>query len=293
MFRFAMSVIGLLAFASTAQACINTSATDHTGRKFSPAWYIGEELAESMTWQRADIEGRAATIIQTARVKPGYDSWTDLGALLVFQKQYAKAVRHFLMLEKRYPGQYKTAANLGTALELSGYDAPALAWIRIGIQRNRNAHDGTEWLHARILEAKLAQARDPNYLSTHSIAGLAFSSATVPPLPAMPRGNDGTQLAPWDVDQALSYQLHERVQFVPPKDPVVANLLQDWATLNLAGGPIENAEVLYALAQRYGAQRTPLMRKRETFIEDTLDRVGRDEADSSDTACDICRPVNQ
>jgi len=109
----------------------------------------------------------------------------------------------------------------------------------------------------------------------------------------MPRGNDGTQLAPWDVDQALSYQLHERVQFVPPKDPVVANLLQDWATLNLAGGPIENAEVLYALAQRYGAQRTPLMRKRETFIEDTLDRVGRDEADSSDTACGICRPVNQ
>jgi len=124
MFRFAMTVIGLLAFASTAQACINTSATDHTGRKFSPAWYIGEELAESMTWQRADIERRAATIIQTARVKPGYDSWTDLGALLIFQKQYAMAVRHFLMLEKRYPGQYKTAANLGTALELSGTMRP-------------------------------------------------------------------------------------------------------------------------------------------------------------------------
>ena len=62
----------------------------------------------------------------------------------------------FLALERRYPGHHETAANLGTALELAGHDAPALQWIRIGIRRNADEHYGSEWLHVRILEAKIA-----------------------------------------------------------------------------------------------------------------------------------------
>jgi len=287
--RFSI-VLGLLTLIPTAQACINSSGTDHTGRKFAPSWYVGEELAESMQRQRGYFAHDARKIIYAARAKPNYNSLTSLGALLVYQGQYAHAVRLFLTLEQRYPGRYQTAANLGTALELAGHDGPALQWIRIGIQRNRNAHEGTEWLHARILEAKQALARDPDYLTTHSIAGLSFAPVKIPRLPAMPRGNNGQSLAPWEVDQALSYQLRERVQFVSPKDPVVANLMQDWATLNLAGGPIENAALQYDLAIRYGATRTPLIRERQAFIRDTLARVGTEFVETDDYSCDICRP---
>jgi len=291
--RLAIAVLAFLALVPSAQACINVNATDHTGRKFAPGWYVGEELAESMEQQRDYYAQDARKIIHTARAKPNYDSLTSLGVLLVYQRQYALAVRQFLMLEKRYPGRYQTAANLGTALELSGHEGPALKWIRIGIQRNRNAHEGTEWLHARILEAKQAMARDPDYLTTHSIAGLSFAPVKVPPLPAMPHGNNGQTLAPWEVDQALSYQLHERVQFVSPKDPVVANLMQDWATLNLAGGPIENAALQYDLAIRYGAKRTALIHERQAFIRDTLARVGTKFVEADDYYCDICRPMGQ
>jgi len=289
--RLLITALGLLALVPPAKACINVSGTDHTGRKFNPAWYVGEEFATSMEWQRDQYAEDSRQIINAARAKPDYDTLTSLGVLLVYQRQYTLAVRHFLMIEHRYPGRYQTAANLGTALELSGHDAPALKWIRIGIQRNRDAHEGTEWLHARILEAKQAMAHDPDYVATHSIAGLTFKPVKVPPLPEMPRGNAGQTLAPWEVEHALNYQLRERVQFVPPKDPVVANLMQDWATLNLAGGPIENAAVQYDLAVRYGAPRTPLMQERQAFIRETLERVGTDFVETDDYACGICRPM--
>jgi hypothetical protein len=52
------------------------------------------------------------------------------------------------------------AANLGTALELLGNKEEALHWIREGIRRNPQSHEGTEWLHAKILEAKIAAQKD-------------------------------------------------------------------------------------------------------------------------------------
>lgn len=283
----------LLVLAPAAHACINAVGTDHTGRRFSAQWYVGEEMARPLfhQWQRRNWMDRAPEVIAAARRTPDFATLTDLGVLLVYQGQYPLAVRHFLMLERRFPGRYQTAANLGTALELAGHDAPALRWIRIGMQRNRQSHQGTEWLHARILEAKLAQARDPRYLATHSVAGVAFADEVVPSIPAvLPAGNDGVPVKPWELNLALSYQLRERTQFVSPPDPVVANLMRDWATLNLAGGPIENAQALYAAAVHFGAPHDALMRQREAYVDSTLARVGRRHVEPRGRNCAICMP---
>lgn len=90
----------------------------------------------------------------------------------------------------------------------------------------------------------------------------------------LPAGNVGKPLDGWDLHLALSYQLHERTGFVKPRDPIVANLLHDWATLNLAGGLIENADVLYDLAVTYGARRDALMRNRQAYIKRVLAQAG-------------------
>jgi len=103
----------------------------------------------------------------------------------------------------------------------------------------------------------------------------------------MPTGNTGRPLRPWDLHLALAYQLHERTGFVKPRDPIVANLLHDWATLNLAGGPIENADVLYDLAVTYGAKRDALMRNRQGYIKRVLAQAG-DAEPSYDRPCAIC-----
>ena len=169
-------------------------------------------------------------------------------------------------------------------------DDVALQWIRIGIQRNAAEHEGTEWLHARILEANIELKRDPRYLETRSVAGVRFDSAVLPALPATyPRGNDGRPVSAYALNMALSYQLHERMMFVKPKDAVVANLLMDWATLNLAGGPVENAEALYPLAERYGARRTPLVTARLAEVRKLLASAKR-RPDGPQGRCPICDP---
>lgn len=275
-----------------AHACINAIGTDNRGHKFEPMFDVGDDLARSLARDKAENYWlrNAVKITADARKDPDLKHLTDLAIVLVHQGQHAHAIRLLLSLEKRYPGRHETAGNLGTALELAGHDAVALKWIRIGIHRNVREHYGTEWLHARILEAKLATASQPGYLTDHSIAGLHFEDSLVPPLSSkMPNGNDGTPLHPWEVNLALNYQLHERLQFVDPPDPVVANLLGDWATLNLAGGPIETAGVLYPLALQYGLPGNPLITARQRYIRQMLARSKKEA--SLGYGCDICQPV--
>ena len=279
----------LLFCVNVAGACINSVGTDHQGQRFYPNWYVGKELREGLARPKADRYwlSDASAIVSRARSKPDFKNLTDLGIVLIYQGQYAQAIRLFLTIERRYPGHHETAATLGTALELAGHDAPALQWIRIGIRRNAKEHYGSEWLHARILEAKIASERDPTYLKHHSVAGIGFDNTLIPSLPArMPAGNDGRPVKPWALDNSLSYQLHERTGFVGPPDPIVANLLHDWATLNLAGGPIESADALYELAVEYGAPRDALMRNRQAYIRRVLAQAG--DKDPENVPCAIC-----
>jgi hypothetical protein len=281
-----------LLWAPLASACINTPATDNQGRSFSPVEYTGDELVEWMTASRhaPGVTPRNDKIIAEARREPSFDHLTELGVLLIHQGKHVDAARLFVAMERIFPGRYQTAANLGTALELMGRDRLALRWIRIGIRRNPDSHVRTEWLHARILEAKLALAADPKALEGRSVAGLVFDPVTVPPLPtAYPPGNDGTPVKPHEMNEALYYQLNERLQFVKPKDAVVANLLEDWATLNLAGGPVENAAALYPLAWRYGAPKSGLSLAREREARRIL-ALPRKRSSKSLGFCTICPP---
>lgn len=283
----ASSALGI----SDATACINSIGTDARGQRFEPAYEVGKSLLpvlqdrEPRQWRLKE----AANTIAKAKRAPDLRHLTELAILLMYQGQYESATKLLIKLEDRYPGHAETAANLGTALELAGHDRVALRWIRIGIRRNARDHLGTEWLHARILEAKLAAASRPGLSLEHSVAGIEFGTETVPLLPAMPRGNDGQRLAPWELNLALMYQLYERTQFVGPPDPLVANLLSDWATLNLAGGSIESAATLYPLAERFGMQGTALVAARQRFIADTLAKAS-DDAPASST-CAICQPL--
>lgn len=285
-------LLGVLLLSSPALACINTPSTDHRGRHFFPEAYSGETLVKLMTTPRAEQYWRDSEekVIDAARETPDFEHLTDLGIVLIYQQKYADAIHLFVAIESLHPGRHETAANLGTALELMGRDTLALRWIRLGIQRDRREHEGTEWLHARILEAKIALENDPTYLEGRSVAGVSFDPVTIPALPTRyPAGNDGAPVKPHELDRALRYQLGERLQFVKPKDPIVANLLMDWATLNLAGGPVENAQALYRFAERYGAARSPLIAARQKRIREIL-AVAKRRPRHDLGRCAICEP---
>lgn len=150
-------------------------------------------------------------------------------------------------VERAHPGQYSTAVNLGTAYELAGNDAEALKWITEGMARNSESHYGTEWLHKKILEAKIRLAADPQYLATHRIIPLPerFDKKTLVEV-------GGSRLSVEEIVGAIAYQLHERMVFVKPPDPVVADLLLTLSQIEARTEVIETAQPLLEMAKLYG-----------------------------------------
>lgn len=144
------------------------------------------------------------------------DDTINYSASLIFVGRAADAIPVLTALEKAHPGLYSTAANLGTAYELTGDLPNALRWIRAGIERNSASHEGTEWLHVAILETKLKLQNDAAWLATHSVLDAA---------PAVSKA---------DTFKAIEYQLNERLRFVRPRDAVVADLFYQ-AALRVEG----------------------------------------------------------
>jgi tetratricopeptide (TPR) repeat protein len=175
-----------------------------------------------------------------------FNDRSDYAVSLVYLGKVEEAVNLLRTLERERPGTYFVAANLGTALELMGKNQEALQWIREGIRRNPESHEGTEWLHAKILEAKIAQERDPAYFKGHSVLELD------PKQMSGAMNIDGRTFSPKEVAEAIQYQLQERLQFVKPPDPAVASLLFDYAAIEASTNILESAKELLEMAEDYG-----------------------------------------
>ncbi len=165
----------------------------------------------------------------------------------LFKGELLASIALLQEIEARVPGRYSTAANLGTAYELNGDLKEALRWINEGIVRNPNAHDGTEWLHRRILEVKIVLESEPDYLLKHRLL----------PLPKVM--DHGTNVAIGDqvfslkeIRKALLYQLGERLIFVKPKSSVVAELLFALGRIEAHLSVLESSLPVLEMAEEYG-----------------------------------------
>jgi hypothetical protein len=184
---------------------------------------------------------------------------SDYAAALVHRGESRKAVDILESVEAGHPGEYIVAANLGTAYELSGDLIQAHRWIGEGMRRNPKSHEGTEWLHLRILEARQALAKDPVWLASHSVLGLDFGPDATPRVPqTWPKGAHDAE----DVIAGLTYQLGERLAFVPAPDPLVGGLIADLADLLQLYRNIDFAIPIYRLALLYQPIDMNLVEKR-------------------------------
>jgi tetratricopeptide (TPR) repeat protein len=256
-----------------AAACVNETGTNRFGRavyvelgpsELRPILTHGGREREMVEW--------ATRVTRQAREQPGFDNHNQLAVALIRLGRPREAIELLLVLEERYPGRYPTATNLGTAYELAGEDAKALEWIREGIVRNPVSHDGSEWLHARILEAKV----DGTAARGGSLLGLDFGDEPMAQAPSrMPVGNDRAPIDAAALSWHLFVQLAERTQFVPPADPVVASLFFDWASNEMASGALETADVAYDFALAYGHPRRALIQARRNEIARILEERRR------------------
>lgn len=170
------------------------------------------------------------------------DYLSDKGILLILLHQYNKAIRLYLDIEQIEPGRYSTAANIGTAYELAGQNENALKWIRKCVEIDSNSHKGSEWIHVKILEAKI---KGEDYYTSSFLLGVDFGS-----------GNAPTTTASYStlrqLSDALYYQLNERISFVKPRDKIVAQLLFDLGNIAFLTGEYADAIDDYNSANEYG-----------------------------------------
>lgn len=254
---------GLLSFVAPSSACVNTFETQIAGCVASG--------------NQACVVEEIAKLEAAYRKEPNLQHTNDLAVGRLLTGRHSEAISLLNEAEKRFPGQAMVAANLGTAYELSGNDAEALRWIREGVRRDPQEHEGTEWLHVEILEAKIALSRDPEWLKKNTVLGLNFGDAEVPVMPAMlPQNEKGEARTPAEIGRAISYQMYERTKFVPPPNAVIADLYAARGDLSYAmGRPTRYADSIgypadnYDEALKYGAARQALVLQRKQTFEKT------------------------
>ena len=105
------------------------------------------------------------------------EDYSDYAVMLVYNGEYLRAKAIFIEIESKSPGLYATASNLGTTYELLGQNDLALHWITKAIKINPNSHNGSEWIHVKILEAKIKANGDDKYFLTHNLLSLSPKSS--------------------------------------------------------------------------------------------------------------------
>jgi tetratricopeptide (TPR) repeat protein len=256
-----LATIATIAVAVPAAACLNTFDSN-----LLVAQQMGDEkeVAKIIAGLEADF-----------KKDPSLEHSNDLSVARVLTHRYDQAIALLRETERSFPGKAIVAANLGTALELNGDDAEAVRWIREGVRRDPSEHKGSEWLHVRILEAKEALAKDPNWLQKNTVLGVDFGTELKPRASGpMPVDENGAPRSFKSVAESIEYQLNERTKFVKPPDPIVADLYAAQGDLEFADGNpadydnrIAEAADLYRDASKYGAIRADLLNRRFAAVD--------------------------
>jgi len=256
---------------SPSEACINEHGTNLEGKPIVKSRQPRPELKVDPRVVQDQWRQKFAFLQQQYRPDADYKIRSDYAAALIHLGRSKEAVDILVDVEKTNPGDYITASNLGTAYELIGENEKALEWIKKGMERNANSHDGSEWIHVRILETKIALAKDPDWLKSHSTLGLNFGKDARPKRPGIPAvDHSGKEYDTSTVAQHIAHQLHERLAFVSAPEPIVADLLFDLANLHATTQTLESALPIYDMALNFQPVNKDFVRARRDMTAQVL-----------------------
>jgi tetratricopeptide (TPR) repeat protein len=263
-------LVAALCSPAPAAACIWEYGTKLDGSQVQVDG-MSRRMRQLRTFPPAHWEERLKENAAKCNTATAHEPCNDQAVALMYLGRAPEAIGLLQEIEKAHPGAYQTAVNLGTAHELAGDNAAALKWISEGIRRNPKSHDGTEWLHVRILEAKIALSADPGWLRVHS------------PLDGRPHGPTGSAAQPeWrqagvvdpagralqqdEVSNAIRYQLQERLQFVKPPESIVGELLLEMGSILALKETAETALPVLEQAGTFQPARADLLRDRTALV---------------------------
>lgn len=172
-----------------------------------------------------------------------YKIWSDIAVNLMKLGKADSAVKILAPLVAKYPKEYNILANLGTAYELVGALDSALKYISKGFEVNPQSHNGSEWIHVKILEAKILEKQSPGWLAMNPIVEIQDIVERF-------KGLKESRLV-YTANRHFSYQIRTRAPFTPAPNKVMANLMTALGDFNTEHGTYENALLAYANALEY------------------------------------------
>ena len=225
-----------------------------------PALALTKEFASKAQLQEIEKQLSEKKGEWDAKAKSDY-----AGVLLLLHGPAAaeQAIEQLKNAEVEMPGQYIIAINAATALELGNFYAEAGDWLAEARRRNSQPHLGSEWLQALIVQAKEQLQADPEWLFENSVLGVDFGDGDMPIWPKVADKLKWSQIT----KLALFNQLRGRLRFANPPDPIIADLLFDFANLQSLTGHPDVAAKLYEQALTFQPAHRQLVEKRLTYIK--------------------------
>lgn len=170
------------------------------------------------------------------------EAYSDYGLTLMYLGRYKEAKNVFIAIEKIQPDLYATAANLGTVYDLQNKNDSAYYWINKAIKINPESHEGSEWLHLKILDVK---RKGMSYLNSQFMIGTDLGNDSIPKS-SLSRQKLGI------LRNHIFYQLSERTTFVKDPEPIIAFLLFQLGNIKAITNDITTALQTYNEAYYYG-----------------------------------------
>jgi tetratricopeptide (TPR) repeat protein len=213
---------------------------------------IGKDLVQKAKYYNKEL----TKLYSTWKSNHDIDSYSDYGVILIYLGRYQEAKSVFEEIEKIEPNRYATASNIGTVYELLGDNELALKWINRAIEINPRSHSGSEWIHAKILEAKI---KGDEFITADFVLNTNFGNNVNPT-------SSKTREELENLSRQILYQLHERMTFIKPKDKIVALLLFELGNAYAIISDITVSLRVYDKAIEYGYSGDLLDKRYKKFL---------------------------
>lgn len=165
-------VLALLLFATNAHACLNIFSFDSSGR----VHYLEHEFLFSTYYKQNEIEKLLKKLERKFNKGDySYQNVSNYGVYLLMAGRSKEGLDLFRALSKKYPGLYEICANTAVAYELNGNIDSAYLWQVKAMEINPQAHNNSEWIHLKILEARKHLLSDPGWCLDNNITGAVDS----------------------------------------------------------------------------------------------------------------------
>lgn len=236
--KYLLSLLIITSFSFQTKACLNEYGRTIEGKRIFTKWFtIPERLKHHNIEQ---VKKDLATALENIKNdSTNYQYWSNASVNYMKLGRVQEAIEILEPLQKKHPKQYNLIANLGTAYELSGQLDSALKYISLGFKINPKSHRKSEWIHIKILEAKIKEKKQPNWLDYNPVLSKKLLKSKI---------HNGFFRK---LDDQIITQIRTRVPFTPAPNKVIKNILVSMGQLHQSEGAYESAFLYFAYAYQF------------------------------------------